>query len=57
LLPSEQTSHPQDITSATTNAPAKNLPFGALANDPYFDELLQRLREERELDTDNPAYT
>jgi hypothetical protein len=31
--------------------------FGAFANDPYFDEIIQRMREERELDSDNPAYT
>jgi hypothetical protein len=33
------------------------LPFGVFANDPYFDEIIQRLRAERELDADNPAYT
>ncbi len=35
---------------------AIDLPFGVFANDPYFDEILQRMREERELDDDNPAY-
>jgi hypothetical protein len=35
----------------------QDLPFGAFANDPYFDEILQKMREERELETDNPAYT
>jgi hypothetical protein len=35
----------------------KRLPFGIFANDPYFDEILQRLRQERELDDENPAYT
>jgi hypothetical protein len=34
-----------------------DLPFGIFANDPYFDEILQEMREERELDADNPAYT
>jgi predicted DNA-binding antitoxin AbrB/MazE fold protein len=34
-----------------------DLPFGIFANDPYFDEILQEMREERELDDDNPAYT
>ncbi|NJM46181.1 MAG: hypothetical protein HC860_08355 [Alkalinema sp. RU_4_3] len=36
---------------------AIDLPFGVFADDPYFDEILQRMREERELDDDNPAYT
>ncbi|BAU10226.1 hypothetical protein LEP3755_07070 [Leptolyngbya sp. NIES-3755] len=31
--------------------------FGVLENDPYFDEILKRMRDERELDIDNPAYT
>jgi hypothetical protein len=35
----------------------KTLPFGVFADDPYFDEILQRLRQERELDDENPAYT
>jgi hypothetical protein len=35
----------------------KPLPFGVFANDPYFDEILQHLRQERELADDNPAYT
>jgi hypothetical protein len=34
-----------------------DLPFGIFANDPYFAEILQKMREERELDDDNPAYT
>jgi hypothetical protein len=38
-------------------ATSKPLPFGAFKDDPYFDEILQRLRQERELDDDNPAYT
>ncbi|MCU0567476.1 MAG: hypothetical protein MUF49_12875 [Oculatellaceae cyanobacterium Prado106] len=46
----------QLIPSANTPIP-KPLPFGVFANDPYFDEILQRLRQERELDDDNPAYT
>jgi hypothetical protein len=33
-----------------------DLLFGVFADDPYFDEILQRMREERELDDDNPAY-
>jgi hypothetical protein len=36
---------------------SNDLPFGIFANDPYFDEILLRMREERELDEDNPAYT
>jgi hypothetical protein len=36
---------------------AGDLPFGVFANDPYFAELLKQMREERELDDDNPAYT
>jgi hypothetical protein len=42
-----------------TDQPAApiDLPFGVFANDPYFDEILQRMRDERELDDDNPAYT
>lgn len=48
----------QSQPSPLTNEPIANpLPFGAFANDPYFDEILQRLRQERELDDDNPAYT
>lgn len=34
-----------------------DLPLGVFANNPYFEEIVQRLRAERELDTDNPAYT
>jgi hypothetical protein len=33
------------------------LPLGIFKDDPYFDEILQRMREERELEADNPAYT
>jgi hypothetical protein len=36
---------------------SNDLPFGVFANDPYFDEILLGMREERELDADNPAYT
>jgi hypothetical protein len=47
-----------DRSSTSTAQPAQaiDLPFGVFANDPYFDEILQRMREERELDDDNPAY-
>ena len=31
--------------------------FGIFKDDPYFAEILQGMREERELDDDNPAYT
>ncbi len=31
--------------------------FGIFKDDPYFAEILQEMREERELDDDNPAYT
>ena len=34
-----------------------DLPFGVFADDPYFDEILHKMREERELEADNPAYT
>ncbi len=49
LLPK---SHPSPEDPLSTD-----LPFGIFANDPYFDEILQEMREERELDADNPAYT
>jgi hypothetical protein len=47
-----------DRSSTSIDQPAQaiDLPFGVFANDPYFDEILQRMREERELDDDNPAY-
>ncbi len=50
LLPPRQ---PSSTAELDNNA----LPFGAFENDPYFDEILQHLRQERELDDDNPAYT
>lgn len=31
--------------------------FGVFKDDPYFAEILQRMRNDRELDLDNPAYT
>ncbi|MBE9008735.1 hypothetical protein IQ250_00705 [Pseudanabaenaceae cyanobacterium LEGE 13415] len=31
--------------------------FGVFKDDSYFDEVLKRLRDDRELDADNPAYT
>jgi len=31
--------------------------FGVFKDDPYFAEILQRMRSDRELDSDNPAYT
>ncbi|MGG6266154.1 type II toxin-antitoxin system HicB family antitoxin [Leptolyngbya sp. AN03gr2] len=31
--------------------------FGIFKDDPYFDEIVRRMRDERELDADNPAYT
>jgi hypothetical protein len=31
--------------------------FGVFKDDPYFAEILQAMRDERELDDDNPAYT
>lgn len=31
--------------------------FGVFKDDPYFDEIVKRMRDERELDADNPAYT
>lgn len=31
--------------------------FGIFKDDPYFADILQGMREERELDDDNPAYT
>lgn len=34
-----------------------DLPFGVFKDDPLFEEVIQRMREERELDADNPAYT
>jgi hypothetical protein len=40
-----------------TDSAQTMLPFGVFADDPYFDEILQRLRQERELDDENPAYT
>lgn len=40
-----------------TEVLSTDLPLGVFANDPYFEEIVQRLRAERELDTDNPAYT
>jgi hypothetical protein len=40
-----------------TDSAQKTLLFGIFADDPYFDEILQRLRQERELDDENPAYT
>jgi predicted DNA-binding antitoxin AbrB/MazE fold protein len=36
---------------------AGDLPVGIFANAPYFAESLKQMREERELDEDNPAYT
>jgi hypothetical protein len=42
---------------STTELTQKTLTFGVFTDDPYFDEILQRLRQERELDDDNPAYT
>ncbi|MBE9032384.1 hypothetical protein IQ266_21840 [filamentous cyanobacterium LEGE 11480] len=36
---------------------SSNLPFGVFKDDPLFDEVVQKMREERELDADNPAYT
>jgi hypothetical protein len=47
-----------DRSSISSDQPEQpiDLPFGVFANDPYFDEILQRMREERELDDDNPAY-
>ena len=50
LLPTAPNHFPEDPLS-------NDLPFGIFANDPYFDEILQEMREERELDADNPAYT
>jgi hypothetical protein len=44
-------------TPSATDPLSTDLPFGVFANDPYFDEILQKMREERELDDDNPAYT
>jgi predicted RNase H-like HicB family nuclease len=31
--------------------------FGIFKDDPYFADILQGMREDRELDDDNPAYT
>ncbi|GEM_PF-6909143 len=31
--------------------------FGVFKDDPYFAEILQQMRDERELDSHNPAYT
>ena len=31
--------------------------FGVFKDDPYFAEILQGMRSDRELDSDNPAYT
>jgi hypothetical protein len=42
---------------STLEPAQKTLPFAVFADDPYFDEILQRLRQERELDDDNLAYT
>jgi hypothetical protein len=53
LLPASNTdTHPK-----SEDPLSNNLPFGIFANDPYFDEILQDMRQERELDEDNPAYT
>jgi len=40
-----------------TEVLSTDLPLGVFVNDPYFEEIVQRLRAERELDTDNLAYT
>jgi hypothetical protein len=40
-----------------TDSAKTTLPFGVFADDPYFEEILQRLRQERELDDENLAYT
>jgi hypothetical protein len=48
---------PSPQPSSASASDTTPLPFGVFANDPYFDEILQRLRQERELDDDNPAYT
>jgi hypothetical protein len=53
LLSSPSSQQPPSTTEPTQ----KTLPFGVFADDPYFDEILQRLRQERKLDDDNPAYT
>jgi hypothetical protein len=50
-------SSPSSQQPSTTDPAHKTLPFGVFADDPYFDEVLQRLRQERELDDENPAYT
>ena len=31
--------------------------FGVFQDDPYFAEILQQMRDERQLDSNNPAYT
>lgn len=31
--------------------------FGIFKDNPDFDEMLQQMRDDRELDSDNPAYT
>ena len=31
--------------------------FGIFKDNPDFDEMLQQMRDDRELDADNPAYT
>jgi hypothetical protein len=48
---------PAPSHAAEVDPLSNDLPFGVFANDPYFDEILLGMREERELDADNPAYT
>jgi hypothetical protein len=50
-------SSPSPQQPPLTDFAQTTLPFGVFADDPYFEEILQRLRQERELDDENPAYT
>jgi predicted RNase H-like HicB family nuclease len=48
------------LSFPTANSPTSDEladSFGVFKDDPYFAEILQAMRDERELDTDNPAYT
>jgi hypothetical protein len=47
---------PSHETQPEVDPLSNDLPFGVFANDPYFAEILYQMREERELDADNPAY-
>ena len=54
---SSSQSHSLDPTDGSPRSLPTDLPLGVFANDPYFEEIVQRMRDERELDADNPAYT